>query len=170
MPWGKLQAFKRQFEHEFGANAGDGPEAFERVVANEAVDFFDFGVGQSGVGFGEGHEGFSGADAEGEVRVLAGSSAMAALGVEEDGVTVKRFRFPLPPGSDDASGFIDSGSVFQHQSFDSLFATVLAKCPAVSPGGGWQAGGQLQLRVQLWELQKSFELLAALQPRLLTKV
>ena len=52
----RLDAFEGDLEHVLGADGADGAVAFERVLLHPGRDLAELGVGEAGVGLGEGDE------------------------------------------------------------------------------------------------------------------
>src|SRR5687768_9354743 len=121
MTRGAVDAFKRDLEDEFGFYASHGSETFDGVLFYPAVYFADLFVGESAVGFGERHKLFAIPYGEGIVRVEVGAPAMAAHGVDHDGVDGEGIDLPFPPVAAAAPVPVDGILALQHDSLTEEF-------------------------------------------------
>src|SRR5690606_21585434 len=104
-------------------HGADRAELLFGVIAHEAIDFADFGVGQAGVGFGEGDKLAAVIpDAEGVIGVEAGALAGAALRIDQYGVDGVGINLPFPPAAVLTADMVGRVELLEHEPLDAAVA------------------------------------------------
>ena len=132
VPGRAVHAFEAQFEDVMRRDRTHRAEALKRVRADPAVEFEDFGIVQTRIGFGHRHQRLAVPHAEGVVGVQRAAAAVPGLRVQQHRVDGQRIDFPFPPVAATATGSIRRVAAFQHQAFHAA----RARCFAQDCGGG----------------------------------
>src|SRR4029078_4705931 len=120
-------------EHQLWRYCAHRPEAFQRVLPDPTIDSCDLAVAQSGIRFGNRHEGLALAHSKRVVGEQIRTPAEARFGVEQDAVELVRCNLPLPPGSTLPARRVRRLGMLQHHSFDASLTRCRPQCLQLAP-------------------------------------
>ena len=134
MAGGAVDALEGDLQHEaegrLGAHRADRAEAVRRVVAHEAVEHVEFGIGEAEIGFSDGHQHVAlrafGPHTEGEIGIVARAFAVAALGIHHHGIDIERIALPLEPRPLHAAGLVGAVEPLDHHALDDRIGRIAA--------------------------------------------
>ena len=98
MPLGFVHRVKRDLKHQRFFDFAHGAKACDRVIADKAVQPFQFRIAEPGIGLAHGQQGaVGGPAAKGIIRIIRRAFPATALRIHHHAIGNERFAFPFVP-------------------------------------------------------------------------